>query len=146
MTPSNSTVASSAASAAGRAPAAAPSAAAVELLYAVAYDLHANDQWEGAARFFRALVLGVPGDERGWLGLADCHRKLGQDELAAELLAAGMVAAYPSARCAFARHAALAELGDPDAPEALEQALELGEATDDEDLLALCRASRRRAA
>ncbi|MCC6213324.1 MAG: hypothetical protein IT376_00510 [Polyangiaceae bacterium] len=125
---------------------AAPSAHTVELLYAVAYDLHSHEQWEGAARFFRALVLGVPNDERGWLGLADCHRRLGQEELAAELLGAGMIAAHPSARCAFARHGVLVALGADEAAEALEQALELGEASDDDDVRALCRDAGRRAA
>lgn len=110
-----------------------------DALYAFAYEMLEREQLLHALQGFRVLVRFAPTDERAWLGLAACHERLDQPDVAAELYGAGaMVAAPPSVRC----HLALARIarsrGDSaEAEEHLETARRSADERDDADLQAL---------
>ncbi len=98
-----------------------------------------------AARMFRTLVQASPRDERGWLGLGECHERQDQLRIAAELYGTGGTVADPPVRCRLARARVLARSGQHDASEeALDAARLAAEALDDEVLLALVAAEQRR--
>jgi hypothetical protein len=61
------------------------------------------------------MLRAAPRDERGWLGLGQCHERIEQPRVAAELYGAGSVIAggprSVSVRCLVARARVLALLG-----------------------------------
>ena len=116
----------------------------VEAIYAAGHWLLEQEQPQKAAKVFRVMVHAVPGDERGWLGLGECHERIGQLRIALELLATGSVVASPSPRCEIARGRALRALEREDEAEtAFERAMELADAHDDEELFAVALAAKR---
>jgi hypothetical protein len=115
----------------------------VEAIYAAGHWLLEQEQPENAARVFRVMVHAAPGDERGWLGLGECHRRIGQHRIALELLGTGSVVASPSPRCEIARGRALRALEREDEAEtAFERAMDLADACDDEELFAIAVAEK----
>lgn len=118
-------------------PLAAPRSAA-DTLYSLGHWLLTVDRTSDAADVLRVLLLASPEDERGWLGLGECHERTDQPRIALELYSAGSVAAAPSVRCQVGRARILRALGrDDEADEAARLALDLAEATADASLLAL---------
>ena len=117
--------------------------ATVEAIYAAGHWLLEQEQPGNAAKVFRVMLHAAPCDERGWLGLGECHVRIGQHRIALELFGAGSVAAAPSARCEIARGRALRALDrDGEADQAFENAMDLADAVDDEALFAMARAER----
>jgi hypothetical protein len=97
-------------------PGAAPSRSrAIEAIYATAHWLLAREHARDAAKVFRFMLQLAPRDERGWLGLGECHERIDQPRVAAELYGAGSVIAAPpgrvSVRCLIARARTMAKLG-----------------------------------
>jgi hypothetical protein len=88
---------------------------AVEAVYATAHWLLGRDRPSDAAKVFRVMLQMAPRDERAWLGLGECHERIEQPRIAAELYAAGsVIAGRPgsvSVRCLLARARAMARLG-----------------------------------
>ncbi len=123
---------------------------AIEAIYATAHWLLGRERVADAARLFRTMIRAVPRDERGWLGLGECHERIHQPRIAAELYGAGGVAAgasptIPSVRCLIARARVLASLHrDEEARNALDAAEEAADACGDEDLAWLVTNERRR--
>jgi tetratricopeptide (TPR) repeat protein len=118
---------------------------AIEAIYATGHWLLENGRIADAARMFRTVVHAAPRDERGWLGLGECHERQGQLRIAAELYGTGGVVAEPPVRCRLARARALAQSGLYEASEeALEAAKLAADALDDDVLIALVAAERRR--
>jgi tetratricopeptide (TPR) repeat protein len=118
---------------------------ALEAIYATGHWLLEDGRVAEAARVFRAMVHAAPRDERGWLGLGECHERQGQLRIAAELYGAGGAVAEPPVRCRLARARALAESGMHEASEeALDAAKQAAEALGDDDLIALVAAEPRR--
>jgi tetratricopeptide (TPR) repeat protein len=116
----------------------------VEAIYAAGHWLLEQELPEKAAKVFRVMLHAAPGDERGWLGLGQCHERIGQHRIALEIYGAGSVAAGPSPRCEIARGRALRALDrDDEADDAFENAMTLADAPDDEAVLAMARAGRR---
>jgi hypothetical protein len=120
---------------------------AIEAMYATGVWLLAHERVLDAARIFRKLLLAVPSDERGWLGLGECHERIEQPRIAAELYGAGSAVAGAggpkSVRCLLARARVLARLG-LDAERELEAAERWADAQDDEELSRLVAGERRR--
>jgi tetratricopeptide (TPR) repeat protein len=115
----------------------------VEAIYAAAHWLLEQELTDKAAKVFRVMLHAAPGDERGWLGLGQCHERIGQHRIALELYGAGSVAAAPSPRCEIARGRALRTLErDDEALDAFERAMVLADARDDEELFAMARAEK----
>jgi Tetratricopeptide repeat len=122
---------------------------AVEAIYAAAHWLLARDRPADAAKVFRVMVQVVPRDERAWLGLGECHERVDQLRIAAELYAAGSVIAgrgqSPSVRCLVARARALFALDrDADTAWSLDAAARAATEQGDEDLSTLVENERRR--
>jgi hypothetical protein len=94
----------------------------VEAIYAVGHWLLARERAADAAKVFRVMLRAAPRDERGWLGLGQCHERIDQPRVAAELYGAGSVIAggprSVSVRCLVARARVLAGLGREDDVEA----------------------------
>jgi tetratricopeptide (TPR) repeat protein len=112
----------------------------VEAIYAAGHWLLEQEQPANAAKVFRVMLHVAPRDERAWLGLGECHERIGQHRIALELYGAGSVVAGPSARCQIARGRALRALDrDDEASEAFELAMQLADACDDEPLFVLAR-------
>lgn len=126
-------------------PAAPPSEAmAVEALYAMGHSLHAQDRFAESAAVFRIMLKVAPADERSWLGLGECHERLGQLDVALELYGAGTIANEDAARCELARARVLREMGDGrDADEAFDAAAEIAERIGDRGLSRLVEQERR---
>jgi hypothetical protein len=122
-------------------------ARAVEAIYAAGHYLLSQERPRDAAKAFRLMLRVAPQDERGWLGLGQCHEKALQPHVACELYGAGSVvtanAGAASVRCLLARARILKALGrDPD--DALQVADEVAYERDDEELIALVSNERRR--
>lgn len=122
-------------------------ARAVEAIYAAGHHLLSQERPRDAAKVFRLMLKVAPHDERGWLGLGQCHEKASQPNVACELYGAGSVvtanAGAASVRCLLARARVLKALGrDPD--DALQVADEVAYERDDEELIALVSNERRR--
>ena len=118
---------------------------ALEAIYATGHWLLEDGRVADAARVFRAMVHASPRDERGWLGLGECHERQGQLRIAAELYGAGGTVAEPPVRCRIARARALAQSGLHEASEeALDSARQAAEALGDDGLLELVAAEPRR--
>lgn len=90
----------------------------VEAIYAVGHWLLGRERAADAAKVFRVMLRAAPRDERGWLGLGQCHERIDQLRVAAELYGAGSVIAggprSVSVRCLVARARVLAILGRDD--------------------------------
>jgi len=107
----------------------------VEKLYATGHWLLGEDRFDDAAQVFRVMLQLAPTDERAWLGLGECHRRLDQPNIALELLAMGSAAAEPSPRCFVACARVLKELGrDSESDVAYERAAELASESSDDEL------------
>lgn len=104
----------------------------LEGLYAVAYGFLDAGRVVEAVHAFRVMVRLAPIDERGWIGLANCHQELGDDDVAAELLGAGALVSSPrSARCLIALARLRMREGDhAGAEELLDEARTIAEETD----------------
>jgi hypothetical protein len=89
--------------------------ATVEAIYATAHWLLARERPADAAKVFRVMLQVAPRDERGWLGLGECHERIDQVRIAAELYGAGSVIAggarSVSVRCLLARARMMSRLG-----------------------------------
>jgi tetratricopeptide (TPR) repeat protein len=96
--------------------------ATLESVYAAAHWLLAHQRPTDAAKIFRLMLRVAPCDERAWLGLGECHERIDQLRVAAELYGAGSVIARGpegvSVRCLLARARALGRLGRADDAEA----------------------------
>jgi hypothetical protein len=116
---------------------------AIDAIYATAHWLLGRELTADAAKVFRTMILAAPRDERGWLGLGECHERIHQPRIAAELYGAGSVAAAPtegtqSVRCLLARARVLVALDrEADAAQAVQEAADAAEAQGDEELEAL---------
>lgn len=71
-------------------------------LYAAGHYFLDRERFSDAAAFFRMLLVGAPGDERGWLGLGYCHESLNEKDLAMEIYGAGAQIAERKSRCLLA--------------------------------------------
>ncbi len=121
--------------------------ATVEAIYAAGHFLLGRERAAEAAKVFRLLLRVAPRDERGWLGLGECHERAAQLHVAIELYGAGSVVTGQSGgspvRCLLARARALSKLGrDVDA--ALAAAHACAKDLEDDDLIALVASERRR--
>jgi hypothetical protein len=120
----------------------------VEAIYATAHWLLARDRAADAAKVFRVMLRVAPRDERGWLGLGECHERIDQLRIAAELYGAGSVIAGGrsiSVRCLLARARLLAKLGrSSDVEGILDTAEQAAAAQNDEELVGLVAKERRR--
>ena len=122
---------------------------AAEAIYATAHWLLSRDRPADAARVFRVLLRVAPRDERGWLGLGECHERIDQLLIASELYGAGSVIAgdarWLSVRCLLARARVLGKLGrSEDLASVLEAAENAAAAQQDDELASLVAAERRR--
>lgn len=122
-------------------------ARAIEAIYAAGHHLLSQERPREAAKVFRLMLKVAPQDERGWLGLGQCHEKAFQPHVASELYGAGSVVTasvgIASVRCLLARARILKSLGrDPE--DALQAADEAAYERDDEDLIKLVSNERRR--
>lgn len=110
----------------------------VEALYSTGYWLLARDRVADAAKVFRVMLHASPRDERGWLGLGECHERSGQHHIALQLYGAGSVVAESGVRCLVARAQALRKVDlSEEADEALDQAERLAADRNDDDLVQL---------
>lgn len=122
---------------------------AIEAVYATAHWLLARERTRDAAKVFRFMLQMAPRDERGWLGLGECHERIEQPRIAAELYGAGsVIAARPgrvSVRCLLARARTMAQLGrSSDVEWTLNTAEGAAAEQGDERLVELVAAERRR--
>jgi tetratricopeptide (TPR) repeat protein len=123
----------------------AEAAAAADSLYAIGYEMYAVDRWRDAADVFRAMVLLWPLDERGWLGLGRCHDSVGEQPVALELLSLATVAIPRSVRARLALAGILRDQArHDDADRLVDDAERLANDADQDDLLELVIAARRR--
>jgi Tfp pilus assembly protein PilF len=115
-----------------------PEGRARDAIYAFAFAMLRSEQLDPAVKAFRVLVRFAPTDERAWLGLAACHEKRGEPDVAEELYGAGaIVASPPSARCHLALARIVRARGEGDlAREHLETACGLVD-SDDAELVTL---------
>jgi hypothetical protein len=123
--------------------------ATVEAIYATAHWLLARERAADAAKVFRVMLRVAPRDERGWLGLGECHERIDQLRIAAELYGAGSVIAGGvrsiSVRCLLARARTLVRLGrTADIEWLLDAAEQAAAEQDDDELIALVANERRR--
>jgi thioredoxin-like negative regulator of GroEL len=123
---------------------------AIEAIYATGHWLLARERLADAAKVFRTMIQAAPRDERGWLGLGECHERIDQRRIAAQLYGAGSVAASASAtvrsvRCLIALGRVLSKLElDVDAEHAIDAAADAADAQDDDTLKELVAEERRR--
>jgi hypothetical protein len=119
--------------------------AAVEAIYATGHWLLGQDRLPEAAMVFRTMIHAEPRDERGWLGLGQCHERADQPRIAAEILGAGSVVATSPVRLLLARARVLWTSGyGLEGDGALACAERAAEALGDEELLELVSSERRR--
>jgi tetratricopeptide (TPR) repeat protein len=117
----------------------------IEALYHRGFRLHAEERYEDASAFFRAMLRTAPTDERGWLGLGDCHQKLGQHRVALELYSAGTIAAEPAPRCLLSRFRALYDMNrTTDAQHAYDRAIQIATLQEDDALVSILQSERRK--
>lgn len=118
---------------------------ALDALYALGHHLLLqNDAPRSALPIFRVMLACAPTDERAWLGVGECHLRLDETEIALEIFGAATLAAKRSARCHVARARILrAEGRRRDAEDALDEAVAIAEATEDEELVAIVVRERR---
>lgn len=110
----------------------------VEAIYAAGCWLLSRDRPADAAKVFRVMLHAAPQDERPWLGLGECHERIGQHRIALELYGTGSTLAAASVRCHIARARSLRLLDrDDEAEAAMEMAEQVAAERDDEELIAL---------
>lgn len=123
--------------------------ATVEAIYATAHWLLARERAADAAKVFRVMLQIAPRDERSWLGLGECHERIDQLRIAAELYGAGSVIAggarSVSVRCLLARARMMSRLGRSAEIEGILDTAERAAAEQAaEQLIALVASERRR--
>jgi hypothetical protein len=121
----------------------------IEAIYATAHWLLARARPADAAKVFRVMLRIAPRDERAWLGLGECHERIDQLRVAAELYGAGSVIAggdrSVSVRCLLARARTMVRLGRGAEIEWMFEVAERAAAEQgDEQLAALVASERRR--
>jgi tetratricopeptide (TPR) repeat protein len=118
---------------------------ALDALYALGHHLlFQSDAPRSALPVFRVMLACAPTDERGWLGVGECHLRLDESDIALEIFGAATVASKRSARCHVARARILrAEGRRRDAEDALDEAVAIAEANDDDELFAIVVRERR---
>jgi predicted Zn-dependent protease len=136
-------------STAARAPSQESRSAAADAVYATAHWLLSRERATDAARVFRVMIQIAPHDERGWLGLGECHERIGQMRVAAELYGAASVVTggvrSASVRCLVARARAMSKLGrEHDVVRMLDDAERAAAEQGDESLIELVSNERRR--
>jgi hypothetical protein len=77
----------------------------VDALYAIGLHLLGEERILEAADVFRALMLQAPRDERGWLGLTECHRVRGEIWIGRELLGVATLLVGATPRIEMAQRA-----------------------------------------
>lgn len=114
----------------------------IDSLYSVAYALLDAERIRDATNAFRVMVRFAPLDERAWLGLGECHERVGEIEIASELYGAGAsVSSPPSARCFVALARLARRSGELDAAaEHYDSAASLAEEAGDDAMLDLLQA------
>jgi tetratricopeptide (TPR) repeat protein len=120
----------------------------VEALYAMGHRLLTQERSHPrrAAAFFRVMLLSVPSDERGWLGLGACHEELAEPEVALEIYRGATIAVPSSVRCHLAHARLLRERGDvAEASDAIGRAMAAAEDGADDELIQLAALERRTA-
>jgi hypothetical protein len=118
-------------------------ASGIEALYTTGYWLLASDRFEDAADVFRAMCMVQESDERGWLGLGAAHEGADHETVAVQIYVTGFRITQ-SGRVAVALARALKKLGqDDDFERTLDEARELAERNDDEELMAIIANERR---
>lgn len=119
--------------------------AAVEAIYATGHWLLGQDRLPEAASVFRTMIHAEPRDERGWLGLGECHERADQLRIAAEILAAGCAVASSTVRLLLSRARVLASSGyGAEADQCFASAEQAAEDGGDEELQQLVSSERRR--
>jgi hypothetical protein len=119
--------------------------AAVEAIYATAHWLLGQDKTAEAASVFRTMIHAEPRDERGWLGLGECHERASQPRIASEIFGAGSAIASSPVRLLLARARVLTAAGyEAEADLAFVEAERAVEACTDEEILDLVASERRR--
>jgi len=119
--------------------------AAIEAIYATGHWLLGQDRTPEAASVFRTMIHAEPRDERGWLGLGECHERVDQPRIAAEIFGAGSAVATSSVRLLLARARVLVTAGyELDAERALAAADQAAESSGDVELVALVTSEQRR--
>lgn len=118
----------------------------LDTLYGFAWMLLDNQRIDDAMNVFRVIVRFAPTDERGWLGLGNCHELRDEEDIAAELFGAGSLATSPpSARCLLALARIARRRGDATLnDESLDEAEERASASGDTDLCELVARERSR--
>lgn len=112
-----------------------------DVLYSVGFTLLDRDRAHDAMHVFRTMLLVAPADERAWLGLGECHERVGELDKAVKLYTLAGQACAAAARSAVALGRALLQLDREDeAHEAFSLATSL--AADDPELLELAGARR----
>lgn len=102
------------------------STSSIESLYKTAHWLVQSERYADAACVFRAMMIGRPEDERGWLGLGACHEQLGDKNLALDLYETARTIAAPAPRCELALAKLHLERGEwKDAENALSHAISI---------------------
>ncbi len=76
-----------------------------DALYAIGHHLLVQERILEAADVFRALMIEAPNDERGWLGLTECHRTRGEEWIGRELLGVASLLIGTTPRIEMARQA-----------------------------------------
>jgi tetratricopeptide (TPR) repeat protein len=110
---------------------------AIDGLYAVGHWLLEQERNADAMDVFRAMLIAAPEDERGWLGLGECHDRLAEHEKAAVLYALAAQATPDAYRCVLARARVLRRLDAVDrADEAFAEAIERALASGEEEIAA----------
>ena len=84
---------------------------AIESLYALGHELYEAEMWHDASAIFRTMLMVVPHDMRGWLGLGLCHEGLGQPEVSLRLYEQGARVAEEGLLCRMAKSRLVTELG-----------------------------------
>ena len=118
---------------------------ALDALYALGHQLLLqSDAPRSALPIFRVMLACAPTDERAWLGIGECHLRLDETDIALEIFGAATVASKRSARCHIARARILrAEGRRRDAEDALDEAVAIADANDDDELVAIVLRERR---
>lgn len=86
-----------------------------ETLYALGRWLMDQSRSEDAAHVFRTMILMMPQDERGWLGLGNTHEHANDIEVACAIYSLGEKTVASSYRCPLAKARLLRSRQEDDA-------------------------------
>jgi len=114
-----------------------------DAVYALAYGMIEQESWTDALDVFRAMLLAWPRDERAWLGLAHCHEKRGQPQVAIELYSLSLTTVPHAVRSRIGLARLLRERRPEDVDAILDEAERVAAASGDQELIALVAAERR---